>query len=133
MEQNKIRPPPEQIILHEKVQTCNLISFVSLKMIRCLKLLKLFFTFIFLIFLSTLLLRTILESLNEFIPKVPAEVLQESADESFLNLENFITSRNQPSKDCKNIFFLDTIRMKKRNKTRIFTSRQACAVESAGR
>lgn len=33
----------------------------------------------------------------------------------------------------QNIFFIDTVRMKKRFKERPFTARQACAVESAGK
>lgn len=50
---------------------------------------------------------------------------------SVIVLENFLTAKVQP-KDGKNIFFLDTIRIKHK-KPRLFTPRQQCAVESAGK
>lgn len=90
---------------------------------------KLFFVFCFLIFLSTLLLRQILESLYDFHPDVPRPL----SEESFLDLDNFLTSQDQPLENGQNIFFLDSTRMKRHNKKRSFTARQACAVESSGK
>jgi hypothetical protein len=55
-----------------------------------------------------------------------------NSEQKNLSLENSLTSKNQPSEDGQNIFFVDTIRMKRHNKKRSFTARQACAVESAG-
>lgn len=78
--------------------------------------------FLFLIFLSTLLLRQIIKTLNEY-------ELQD--DDLFIDLEDILTSKVQP-KNGKNIFFIDTVRMKHRNIERPFTVRQACSIESAG-
>jgi hypothetical protein len=94
---------------------------------------KLFFVFCFLIFLSTLLVRVILESLNElndFNPDISKPLEQQK---KHIYLENFLKSENQPSGNGQNIFFLDTTRMKRHNKNRSFSARQACAVESAGK
>lgn len=46
-------------------------------------------------------------------------------------LENILSAKIQPKKG-QNIFFIDTVRMKKHKKERPFTSRQACAIESSG-
>lgn len=85
------------------------------KMIR-----RLFVLFLLLIFLSTLLLRHIIQSLNEY------DLKQE-----FIHLEDILKAKVQP-KNGQNIFFIDTVRMKRRNAERPFTARQACAIESAG-
>lgn len=77
--------------------------------------------FLFLIFLSTLLLRQIINILNE----------HEFQDDEFIELRDILTSKVQP-KNGKNIFFIDTVRMKRRNAERPFTVRQACSIESAG-
>ena len=42
----------------------------------------------------------------------------------YLKLDNFMSSPVQPFQNGQNIFFLDTMRMRKRNLTREFTSRQ---------
>lgn len=47
-------------------------------------------------------------------------------------LENILTATKQPEQG-RDIFFIDTTYMRRRKTERPFTSRQACAVESAGR
>lgn len=54
-----------------------------------------------------------------------------SQPSNFITLED-ISNANIKPENGKNIFFIDTVRMKKRMKQRPFTARQACAVESAG-
>lgn len=88
---------------------------------------KLFLIFLILIFLSTLLLRFIIKFSNEW----KAQDQKVSSHSEKMILENILTAKVQPE-NGKNIFFIDTVRMKKRKKKRPFTSRQACAIESAG-
>lgn len=85
---------------------------------------KLFIVFLFLIFISTLLLRFISGYLNGF--DIHAQL-----QESTIELEDILNASVKPEMG-QNVFFIDTIRMKKRKKERPMTSREACAIESAG-
>ena len=55
-----------------------------------------------------------------------------SQREESIVLENFMSASEQPE-NGQNIFFVDTTRMKRHFRERNFTSRQACAIESAGK
>lgn len=82
---------------------------------------KLFISFLILIFISTLVLRRITQSFSEQMPKKSVN----------LPLENILLAKDL--QHGQNVFFIDTVRMKKRDKDRPFTARQACAIESAGK
>lgn len=81
---------------------------------------------IIVILLTVLLIRKIVNSVDT-VEELGQEVHSENV---YLTLENILKAKHHP-KHGKNIFFLDTTRMKRRKKERAFTCRQACAVESA--
>lgn len=57
---------------------------------------------------------------------------EEIAEGFDIELENILNATIRPE-NGENIFFIDTIGMKKRRrKLKYFTARQACAIESAG-
>lgn len=72
---------------------------------------------------------------NGFIDLMTAVVDQPvtSSQPAYLTVENIANAEVQPNKNGKNVFFIDTSRMRKKMMERPFTSRQACAVESAGK
>lgn len=73
--------------------------------------------------------------MNDFIDLMTAVVDQPvtSSQPAYLTVEDIANAEVQPDKDGKNVFFIDTSRMRKKMMERPFTSRQACAVESAGK
>lgn len=106
---------------------------------------RIIFVFLFLLLISTLLYydllrefhlenlkKSQLEQQNRFRTsnEFKLDVKTNEKDEVFL--ENILTASKQPELG-RNIFFIDTTYMRRRKHQRPFTSRQACAVESAGK
>ena len=95
---------------------------------------KFFFYFLILILVSTVLVYFTFKSLDQKGSKLLPWLDKFDDQELFVTsiLENILTAKIQP-KNGQNIFFIDTVRMKKNKKERPFTARQACAIESAGK
>jgi hypothetical protein len=87
--------------------------------------LKIFIVLLPCVITSMILFQIIIKSSNELKIKTLSKV---QSNVEFVSLENILTSKVQPE-NGNNVFFLDTIRMKKNDKERPFTAREACAIE----
>lgn len=92
---------------------------MAYRVFQFLRVLRFTVVYTILLYFVVLLQRELVRNAQE-IPDTPLQY----------NLENILKSQVQP-KDGQNIFFIETSRVK-RKKERLFTARQACAVESAG-
>lgn len=124
------------------VLECSSKVSVAPKMVKNTVVLKMFYAFLFSMIVASLLYYDLLrewhtENINQPNPQSQVQIVRDFVVQIQTKkkygavLENILTATKQPEPG-HDIFFIDTTYMKRRSSERPFTSRQACAVESAG-